>query len=278
MDTISVRYGPRFSRLFAEHINKIEAKHAAALAPGTSNWTAAINALHQRVNSVSSKKAVAVLNTAADFLHDQPFGERAAFLLSKHVGGSRNAQLILVSIGFGPHPDALSKEQGITLSLHLVESTRSRSRVLAGAPLGFISNHAVRRMHERDPAVTGYDHVIAALGLLSVLASTLSGSPQHRDGGIHLEFGGLLLVGAMHAKPEYKTTILDVRTALEVDELLPVQRPMLEQGRAATEMVRLWLTSDDHDLDIETLAARIPALPRRADNYLAALNREERPL
>ena len=34
MDTIPIRYGPRFSRLFAEHIRSLEARHGAEREPG----------------------------------------------------------------------------------------------------------------------------------------------------------------------------------------------------------------------------------------------------
>src|SRR6476619_4525891 len=62
MDTIPIRYGPRFSRLFAEHIRSLEARHAAAIAPGTNNWADAIYALHLRAGSLGPKKAAAMLS------------------------------------------------------------------------------------------------------------------------------------------------------------------------------------------------------------------------
>ena len=190
---------------------------------------------------------------------------------------SRNALLMFATLSYGAHPDRAVDERGVIVHGHVIEVARTRTRAASGAPIAFLSEHAILRMFERgqdldDPADANVAFaVIGALGFICNL------SDKHRNGGMALRIDrDLLLVGGQHRCINIKAdgkaiedVFLDIRTALSVDEIYSEeQQAMLAQGEAAATAVAAWLV--DPLIDDAALAESIPALPRR-ENYPARM-------
>ena len=142
-------------------------------------------------------------------------------------------------------------------------------------------NHAVKRLFERGCDISGNAGATNVFAAATVLGYLSHVSTRHDGGGLHLRVGNVLLAGAVHSYARtwddgsvLPSTVYDVRTCLEVDELGPAQQRQLEQGEIAADVVRAWLAHTDGIDDDEIRAEKIPTLPRRVDHWPARVARE----
>jgi hypothetical protein len=276
MDAIPVKYPPRLLRLCTANVRELEARHAAAIAPGTDNWMEAIEALFVRALDAGPRKGAQLLKKTADYLS----GLDNVVVIASQIG-SRRALLMFETLSFGAHPDRKVSENGVIIHGHVLQVSRSQPQAASGAPVAFLSEHAIRRIFERghdldNPADANVLFtIIGTLGFICLL------SEKHRGGGLALRFDrDLLLVGGQHRYPlvrpdgrEVEDCFLDIRTALAVDEIKsPEQLAQLAQGEAAAKVVAAWLA--EPLADEGNLADRIPALPRR-ENYPTRIRNAE---
>jgi hypothetical protein len=279
MNTIP-KWGPRLARLYSEDVRKLEAIHADRLSPGTKTWNEAVVALYHRMSDIGPVKGTKLLMKAAAYLNALGRDERAHLMLSCG-GGKRNSHLSFATFSYGNHPDARVREEGLTLSIHVVHCSRAEPRCASGIPVTFISKHAISRLYERGHDISENSHATSVFAFLGVLGFLTHHDSKHLGGGLHLRFSSVLAAGGLHrfAKANANGRVLDecvydVRTVLAVDELSPSKAAMLEQGQIAAGVVLEWFKGGD-DLDEGELAQRIPSLPRH-DSYSARAGGEPR--
>ena len=270
---------PTESRIFADRymreLRKREALHSNRLSPGKKQWTDALLDVFDEVGNLGSPlKRAARVRAIAEYLNkaverDDGF---AHFVLD-YGGSNRSAGLLLATLGVGEHPIQGVHEEGVNILHHFITSRRSGEvKACADLNLGYISKHALARMHERglDMDADGTTGVLACIGVLGII---LRYSEKHTDSGMCLRFDDTLIVGSLkHAVKDVgggrgvKCTLFDVRTALPAHEV--TDRRMVEQGRLATLAVDEWIKERSlADPLIARLAATIPYLPRREDDY-----------
>ena len=263
--------GPEVGAAHSVNIRQLEARHADRLAPGTSTWEQSIKGLFGRMTKAGPVKGVKMLKQAADYLNGVDEDERAHLVLA--CGGkSRKAHLALASFVYGAHPDARVQEEGFSITLHIVQCSRSQPRCWVGIPVAYISRHALNRLYEHGDDIEN-NHVTAAIAYVAVLGYLAHYCERLFDSGLYLRFGDLLAAGAMHRFdklwPDGRASeerIYDVRTVLPADEIGPARQHQLRQGELAAAAVTDWFENAD-SLDEETLVDAIPFLPRREDHY-----------
>jgi hypothetical protein len=272
MNTIP-KWGPRLARLYSEDVRKLEAIHAGRLSPGTRTWHEAVVALYHRMSDVGPVKRTRLLTKAAAYLNALGRDERAHLMLSCG-GGSRNSHLSFATFSYGNHPDARVREEGLTLSIHIIYCSRASPCCSSNIPVTFISKHAISRLYERGHDISENSHATSVFAFLGVLGFLAHRGSKHLGGGLHLRFSTVLAAGGLHrfvkTYPNGRVVdecVYDVRTVLAVDELSPSKAAMLEQGQIAAGAVLEWFKGGD-DLDENALAERIPRLPRH-DSYSA---------
>ena len=198
-------------------------------------------------------------------------------MVAHHIG-SRTALLVFATFVFGDHPDRRVKEQGITITLHIVQCGRSQPRCLTGIPVAYISGHALKRLYERADVVVEPGDAACVVVYCGILGYLVHRSEKHANGGLNLRIADTLLVGSLHRFQKLwhnghtlEEVVFDVRTVLEIAELGDDQKALFEQGHAASEVVAAWLKNDIPERD---LAERIPVLPARENTYPARVTRE----
>jgi len=270
---------PTASRIFADRymreLRKREAAHSNRLAPGTKNWTDAMLSVFDQVGNVGNPiKRAKRIREIANYLNraiDTPDGF-AHFVLD-FGGSNRSCGLILATLGVGEHPIQGVNEDGINILHHFITSRRGGTvRACADLNLAYISKHALARMHERglDMDTDGTTGVLSCIGVIGIL---MRYSKAHADSGMALRFGDTLIVGSLKNAIKdvgggkgVECALFDVRTALPADEVKDYRQ--VEQGQLATHAVNQWL--EQRTLSgplLDKLAASIPVLPRREDDY-----------
>jgi hypothetical protein len=260
------------ARLYSADVKKAEAKHANSLSPGTTTWMDAVEALYKRVRKVGPVKGTRLIEHAGDYLASIDPAERTYYMLTCH-GKRRRATPVFATFSVGQHPDIRVDEAGITITVHLLACGRSQNLCAPDLVVSFVSDHALKRLFERDHTADS-EVASSALCYLAVRGFIVGQTEKHAGGGMHLLLKNTLVAGHMHQFPRLcrngrinDECVFDIRTVLERDELGPSKQAQLEQGSEAARAVLDWL-EDDEGLAGEALAERIPALPRR-DSYSA---------
>jgi hypothetical protein len=256
---------PTESRIFADRYfreaRRIEALHAGHIAPGTTTWRNALDKLFDRMENADGPiKRAAILKPAITYLRGIADADALHIVFGDHDASKRSAALVFATFSAGRHPLGLD-EEGLRVLQHVVSCTRHGATLLADVALAYVSKHAMARLHERDYRLTAgvaFD-VFGFLGILGLLARH---SDQHERGGLCLRHGDILAVGSVKAYPDGR--FLDIRTVLPADEVR--DQALLDQGAIAHAVVTDWLAERD-PRQAKELAARIPCLPRREDDF-----------
>lgn len=272
MNSLATRWPPRLARLYSADVKRLEAKHAGKLSPGATTWEDAVKQLYKRVHEAGPRKGARIIGQAADYLGSVYENEGAHFMVANR-SGSRAALLVFATFVGGDHPDLRVKEQGITITLHIIQCGRSLPRCVTGVPVAYISSHALKRLCERADDVVEPGDAAYAVVYAGILGYLVHRSPKHQDGGLSLRISDTLLVGSLHRFEKLwhnghtlEEIVLDIRTVLDINELGDSQVALLKQGQIASEVVAAWIKNDVPERE---LASRIPALPRREDSYPA---------
>ena len=121
----------------------------------------------------------------------------------------------------GNHPNPAVKEEGLSIELHVLRCSRSHPSRAVGIPVAYISKHAMNRLYERGHDITENSHATGAFAFIGVLGYLTHHSAKHVDGGMHMAFSDLLMVGTLHRfmktyrnGKQVEETIYDVRTVL----------------------------------------------------------------
>jgi hypothetical protein len=266
---------PTKSRIFADRycreLRRLEQLHAGKLSRGAKTWSDAVLTLANRMLGIESPvKRAAMLAKAIDYLDSIKPEQRAHFVFASH-GASRAAGLVFATFSAGLHPFIGVDEEGVTIHQHSIWcDRRCNVEMLNGIDLSHVSKHAISRMHERGHGLTA-SHASGMLGFCGVLGHLTRYSAKHVMGALSLHFSDTLLVGSLKHSVKHVSdgrgvngTFYDVRTALPADEVSNAD--IIDQGRIACHVVAEWFASHDPETD-ETLADRIPFLPRREDDY-----------
>jgi hypothetical protein len=266
---------PTASRIFADRYfreaRRLEALHAARIAPGTATWGEALNALVDRMEKVGSPiKRAAILRQAIAYLDGVAHAEAMHVGIGGSSSGKRTAALVFAAFHAGRHPLDLD-EDGLHVLLHVLVCDRGGgARLLADVLLTYVSKHAMARLHERNYQLTA-GSAFTVFGHLGILGLLTHRGSKHVRGAMCLRHGEILAVGSLKQAAAGSGddqliggSFLDIRTVLPADEVR--DHAMLEQGRIAEEAVVAWL--DDRTIaGAEALAERIPFLPRREDDF-----------
>jgi hypothetical protein len=263
---------PTASRIFADRYcreaRRLEALHAAMITPGATTWGEALAALF-RCGGGPIQHA-ATIKAAIGRLKAIPPTEAAHISLVGGSRGKRTAALMLMTFRAGRHPLELD-EDGLQVLLHTLTCSRSGAGLLADILLTYISRHAMGRLHERGHQL-GADAARSVFGCLGILGLITRSSDKHAGGGLSLRDDNILAVGSIKqalARPSdggplEDGSFLDVRTVLWAEDV--TNQALLDQSRIANEVIMAWLKDRSLD-DAPALAAQIPFLPRREDDY-----------
>ena len=270
---------PTESRIFADRcsreLRRLEKLHAGYIAPGSATWSAALEAVHDRMAKARSPiKTATMVHDLAAYLDGVPADQRA-HLVVEHSGGSRSATLTVATYYAGGNPLAGVDEDGVNVEMHQMQSDRHGAGFVAtGLPLAYLSTHAMARLHQRESA-TSEQNFLNTIGLVAALAFMIRLSAKHVGGQLCIALDESLIVGSVkHALQRCSDgssrigSILDVRTVLPLDDLRESsarQQAMIDQGEAAFEAVRAWFGSEPGS--DEDLADGIPALPCDRTDY-----------
>jgi hypothetical protein len=270
---VALRYPPRLARLYSADVKRLEALHAGRLSPGVTTWSEAVEALYGRVHAAGPAKGARLIRQAADYLCGTGRDERIHLVLTAGTASNRNAHLMFFTFSIGPHPDPVVEEDGLTISMHIIQCARSRPVWSSGVPVAYISRHAIKRLYERNHEIVENVDASSLFAFVGTLGYLVHSCDRHRDGGLHMLFDDTLMAGGQHRFTKvypgghaFEERFFDVRTVLLADEIGPHRQCQLEQGDIATAAVLGWFRDAD-GLATAELAELIPCLPRREDHY-----------
>jgi len=265
---------PTVSRIFADRYRReatrLEKLHAHHLAPGTATWGEAMVAMEARLEKLPGpiKKTACVRNAAAYLRSHQK--DSMHFMLGFYCT-KRSSGLSFGTINFGTHPLAGISEDGVSIMRHTVLCRRDGSGgTKANLSLGYISRHAVQRLHERGGGLS-IETATNMFGCIGMLGCLLHHSKEHVDGAMSLRVHDLLATGVVRfavGEDGGSCTFFEVRTFLPADDM--DNRPeMLRQGEIAMTTLQEWVeTNRDSETSVKLLA-KIPTRHwREEDDYI----------
>ena len=269
---------PTVSRIFADRYRReatrLERLHCNHLSPGTATWGDALEAMEKRMGKLDGPiKRTAAIKAAGKYLRETQKGSMHYMLGS--YGTKRSSVMSFATINFGAHPLLGVSEDGVSIMKHTTACRRDGSGwTSANRSLGYISRHAVQRLHERggDLTIERATKMFTCIGMLGHLFWE-SESIKHIEGTMSIQIEDLLATGAlrhavgMEGHSRNSCVFFEVRTFLPVSEL--ENRPaMVEQGRTAMEALYRWADGDRDPSKISALIDRIPVLPGRDDDFI----------
>jgi hypothetical protein len=268
---------PTVSRIFADQYRReatrLEKLHANHLAPGTTTWGAAMQAMEDRVGRLPGpiKRTTAIRNAAIYLRENQK--DSMHFMLGLYTR-KRSSAMSFGTINFGTHPLAGVSEDGVSVMRHTMLCRRDGgggSKV--NQSMAYISRHAVQRLHERGRELTieTATKMFTAIGMLGFM---LSFDTRHIDKAMCLRLNeDMLAVGVVRfavgtgCDIDQSCTFFEVRTFLPLNELdsRPTQR---RQGEAAFNAVCEWVKGDRDVESSKALSEKIPTLEWREHDFI----------
>ena len=279
---MNMHASPTISRIFADRYRReatrLERLHANHIAPGTKTWGDAMEGLEARMSKLGGPiKRTAAINRAAAYLRSTQ-RDGMHFILGTYAT-KRSSVLSFASVNFGPHPLAGVEEDGVSIMKHTIVCRRDGTGwTLANHSLGYISRHAIQRLHERSGKLTidAATKMFTCIGMLGHLIAD-SDSTKHIDGTMSLQIEDMLATGmirfAVSASDKDRAKgssciFFEVRTFLPVEEMVDGRAIMGAQGRTAYRALERWIKSDRDQSTITGLVDEIPSLPGRSDDFV----------
>jgi len=266
---------PTTSRIFADRYRReatrLEKLHSHHLAPGTATWGDAMTAIEARLEKLPGpiKKTACVRNTATYLRTHQD--NSMHFMLGLYAR-KRSSVMSFGTINFGTHPLAGVSEDGVSVMRHTVLCRRDGSGgSKINQSLGYISRHAVQRLHERGSELTieTATNMFSCVGMLGFL---LGYANTHVNSAMALRVEDMLATGVVRNainEDGEDCTFFEVRTFLPVDNMDNRQAAMLKQGEIAMTALREWVEGDREREASEALLAKIPAMRwREEEDYV----------
>lgn len=263
-----------FVRHVGYELNRREHVASNAVTPGARDWEKALNHLCAGLGTSPVKQAKAI-ERVARILKAVPENDCAYYIVSDHCRG-RNAALDMLRVTLSDHPlRRMKSESGMLVYMDLFRCSRSNGRTctLLGLETAYVSNHALGRLYERGMYDT-YGKAINIGVYCGLLGIVLRMADQHHKGEVNLRLNDVILTGVLiHAQKRVEGlskecldgTYIDFRTCIPYDESHPKRR---EQADRSAEVVNKMLEKDVDGETFETIASRIPYIPRREDSYV----------
>jgi len=276
---MNMHASPTISRIFADQYrreaNRLEKLHCSHICPGTWKWGDAMEGLEARMGKLAGPiKRTAAINKAATYLRSTQ-RDSMHFILGTYAT-KRSSVLSFASVNFGRHPLAGVEEDGVSIMKHTIVCRRDGTGwTSANHSLGYISRHAIQRLHERSGKLTfdAATKMFTCIGMLGHLIAE-SDSTKHIDGTMSLQIEDMLATGAIRFavsasdKNRASCIFFEVRTFLPVEEMVDGRAIMGEQGRTAYRALERWIKSDRDQSTITGLVDEIPSLPGRSDDFV----------
>ena len=227
-----------------------------------------MQAVENRMPKISGPvKRTAYLKNLASYLRETQ-KDSMHFILASYAT-KRSSILSFATINFGEHPLLGVNEDGVCINQHTVTCRRDgRGGTLINQSLGYISRHAVQRLHERGHSLT-IDTATKMFRCVGMLGCLMGYSDRHIDGGLCIHIEDMMAVGVVrHAvgmpeqAKESSCVFYEVRTFLPVEELIDNgnRRLMMEQGGASMDALHEWVKSGRDDVASKAILEKIPTM------------------
>jgi len=266
---------PTMSRIFADRYRReatrLERLHANHLAPGTTTWGDAMEAMEGRMSKLGGPvKRTAAIRKASEYLRETQ-KDGMHFILGTYFT-KRSSVLSFATINYGPHPLAGVNEDGVSIMRHSVACRRDGSGwTSTNRSLGYISRHAIQRLHQRKDGLTQdtATQIFTCVGMLGHMIAD-SDSERHIEGTMSLHVDEMIATGMIRYAVSEKTACVffEVRTFLQLAELelSEARGPMIRQGDAAFNALHKWYKSDRDRSQLTALVEAIPFIPGRGED------------
>jgi hypothetical protein len=239
---------------------------ASLLAPGHVTWASAFQAFARSFAAFGSPvKAAKMFKARLQPLLDH--GQKGAYYVNAHGGGSRSGHVEILTFEVAKHPLLNDGPAGILVNDWVCILHRGGRFMKAHCKAAFISWHALARARERSEL--DQLTIDGLVGVCGIAAMLLRDSRKHDDSEINIGIGSLLCVGAMrwvtNETNGQNYGFLDVLTCYEPHE--ERQRAKIEQAVAMAHAVRKFTHADA--ADPRGYVDDVPVLPFRAGDYVS---------
>ena len=265
---------PTVSRIFATRYSReavrLEQLHANHISPGTKTWADAMEAIEGRMRKVGGPiQRTACLRGMGDYLRATQKGSMH-FVLGTYFT-KRSSVLSFATINFGSHPLMGVSEDGVCVMQHTLTCRRDgNGHTMANQCLGYISRHAVQRLHERGHSLT-IENATKMFTCVGMLGFIMGYGNKHVEATMCLHIEEMLAIGVVrqavgiipNRAQNTLCTFYEVRTFLPVDEILETRPAMVGQGGIAMDALTEWVKTHRDRETSEEYINRIPLIERR---------------